>query len=444
MKVKTFSVWRLISLVTAAHILIAISVIVCRDLTFENQIFLIYFPNFTREEMKPDLTAMIPSLDNLSLVDSSCDTISRKSICWRSGKNRKCTSDWPDVLTQPESEMPIFLEGSTQSGGLGHAFRSFISLAVIAAENRLTLRANLISGGHGDNASAVKERIFGNYYFSRIPQSCSGSEIHNVSIRNVASVVTWLRHQGRKNGTCIVISLVDRPDPDDSKIDPCSIRKAYRTAQWSRIHRLLIPRPMDICHERIAGECNVRISVHLRRGDILRGPAKQQIHWINTRGSPNLVYTTLIKQILSRLRRQRRVADVTMHVELDGGNLSHVIDLDGSFNDFTAVVNHNLGEKISLGPKDTLDTLEDTCQSHILIGSSSGFSHLQAVLCDKTVVIALPMFAFSYEYLPNVILAAKKPEQAVNFRRFDNNFSFPLYSVEHRSLERMLRRFAII
>jgi hypothetical protein len=197
--------------------------------------------------------------------------------------------------------------------------------------------------------------------------------------------------------------------------------------------------------QKIKGErCNPLVSVHLRRGDLLHGSPKEQIHWISTRGSPNLVYSNLMKQILHPLRGRGLVARVTMHVELDYGNLSHVIDLDGSYTDFTAVVDQSAGEEMFLGPKSTLVALENICRSHVLIGSSSGFSHLLAVLCERTVVIALPMFAFSYDYLPNVISAHEVPGQTIKFSKFNTQFSFPIYFVDEKKLERILYRFGIM
>jgi hypothetical protein len=148
-------------------------------------------------------------------VRSHCDRVASKQVCWQSGKFRKCTSVWPDSLLEPDSEMPMFLEGSTQPGGLGHAFRSFISLAVLAATNQLTLRAHLICGGHRDDPSAVKEQIFGDYFFHLLPKTCTKTEIHCVSILNLSSVVMLTRQQVKANGTCVVFLLLDRPNPDD-------------------------------------------------------------------------------------------------------------------------------------------------------------------------------------------------------------------------------------
>ena len=395
------------------------------------------------ESPKPKMEEIKSDLVNPPHIDMGCKSVPQKIVCWKSRKDSKCTSVWPDVLIRPENEMPIFLEGWTQTAGLGHVLRSFVSLAVIAAANRLTLRAHLVSGGHGDNASAIKERIFGEYFFSPIPNTCIQTETHKVPIKKVTSVVKSIRKERKMKGTCAVILLTDRPDAEDDKIDPCRIRTAYRTAQRLRLH-LTMPPSMEGCKGKNSGQCRVRVSVHLRRGDILRGTPKAQIHWIQSRGLPNPVYFNLINQVLSLLRRHGRVADVTMHVEMEGRNLTQVIDLDGSYSDFTGTVNKFAGETISLGPRDTLDTLEDICRSHILIGSSSGFSHVQAVFCDQTVVLAVRMALASYDYLSNVILVDPVPRQVVKFTRAGYNFTFPMYAVDEKRFEKLARNFTII
>ncbi len=119
------------------------------------------------------LIQAISLVTELPHVNIDCDAVASTPVCWQIGKHKKCTSVWPDVLIQPDSDVPMFLEGRPQAEGLGHAFKSFLVWAVIAAKNRLTLRAHLTTGGHGDADSVIKERIFGDYFFSPMPDTCT-------------------------------------------------------------------------------------------------------------------------------------------------------------------------------------------------------------------------------------------------------------------------------
>ena len=53
------------------------------------------------------------------------------------------------------------------------------------------------------------------------------------------------------------------------------------------------------------------------------------------------------------------------------------------------------------------------------------------------------MWAFSYEYLPNVIAAVEVPGQAVKCNMAGHDYTFDLYSVEMEGLGEILHRFRI-
>jgi hypothetical protein len=147
-------------------------------------------------------------------------------------------------------------------------------------------------------------------------------------------------------------------------------------------------------------------------------------------------------QVLRHLRARGGPSlrlEAVMHAE-GSPNISAVVDLNRSYSDFGRSA---VGETRSLGARTTTEALTDTCASHVLITSKSGFSHLIALFCPSTVVVAVPDW-ISYAFLRNVLLVAEQAPPSVDINVSGTVLTFPLYSIDPRAFDAILRSFSVI
>ncbi len=179
----------------------------------------------------------------------------------------------------------------------------------------------------------------------------------------------------------------------------------------------------------------------MRRGDIVRSTKDQinKLKMLAGRGVPNKCAADLLFQVLKHLRtHSEKQFEVVVHAE-DSTNISAVIDLDRSYSDFGS---SSFGETRSLGPGNTTQAMADICASHVLITGKSGFSHVLALFCSSTVVVAVP-FWHSYSYLRNVLVADQTPGQ-VSMNISGSVLTFASYSFGAQAFTSILQSFSVV
>jgi hypothetical protein len=135
----------------------------------------------------------------------------------------------------------------------------------------------------------------------------------------------------------------------------------------------------------------LRVAVHIRRGDVVNRTKDAYNRWVF-----NSAYLDFIPKLLARVKTRLPISLVLF---AEGANsTTHVPDvLPNIFHDFSL-----LHENVSLGPTDVHLALGALCSADLLVTSSSGYSHLAALLCKKPRVLAVPFWQ-SYVSLPNFL-----------------------------------------
>ena len=394
-------------------------------------------------------------LSSNQLADQNwCDTMRWKPICWTQGQ---CTGGWPEFLFHASyaayayaadsihhNNQTIFLEASVHSAGLGHSLMSLNGLIQIAIKHRLTLRVNMDAAGSGHGLSSdFANSIFQNHFYAALPlASCYVPEIISVGYADLASIVTNIRQTMKSS--CVVIQLRDSEYPTtEDGFNVCGFRSALR---------LLLPTPSFIVKDSMT---LMRIAMHLRRGDILNS-----LDLIKLRGVPNQCAANLLLQVLavagkfvadrvysgdimpdleSNIKSTiEPIIEVIIHAE-ESRSISAVIDLDGSTSDFG--ISSVLGEKRILESTTAMmqEVLESICSSHILITGKSGFSHVLALFCKNTVVVAVP-FWHSYSYFRNVLVVEEDiADNQVTMVILGSVLTFPAYTFRAEALQLLLQ-----
>ena len=178
----------------------------------------------------------------------------------------------------------------------------------------------------------------------------------------------------------------------------------------------------------------------MRRGDIVRPLVRSKLlELVARRGVPNKCALDLLFQVLKHLMiHSRQQSEVVVHAE-GSKNVSAVIDLDGSYSDFGT---SDFGESRFLGHSNMEQVMNDICKSHILITGRSSFSHLLAMFCKSTVVVAIP-FWHSYAYYRNAILAEISAEPFF-MNVSGSNLSFAQYVLNPEAFSTILQSYNVM
>jgi hypothetical protein len=307
---------------------------------------------------------------------------------------------------------------------------SLNSLVNTATILRLTLRVDMRFAGGGHAVSSdFSSSLFEDYFTAALPARCSDLRIIPVKYDQLSTVVSKIRKETNASNLCFVLRLTNKYPTTEAGFNPCGYRAAFR---------VLLPRPTNL---RCLGPIGrVKIALHMRRGDVVTADDRAaQLKLVGWRGVPNKCAADLLFQVLTQLRAcSGAPLDVVVHAE-GSHNISAVIDLDRSYSDFGGSA---VGESRSLGPGNTVQAMADVCASHILITGKSGFSHVLALFCTSTVVVAVP-FWHSYAYLRNVLVVDQAPS-TVAMNISGEVLSFPSYSLQARAFTSILQSFAVV
>ena len=367
-----------------------------------------------------------------------CNTLRSKPICWNQSS---CTGTWPGFLFRPEINNWLFLEAKPQKAGLGHSIFSLNGLIQVAIRLRLTLRVNLRTAGSGHSISReFANSLFEDYFFAALPAECRKPHIIRIKFKKLPAEVSRIRNESNPGNLCYIFLMMDTGYAlTEQGFNPCGVREALR---------IRLPRPTNLrclaapaAPRRPAAAAAIRIAIHIRRGDVVRRRDRgTMLRVVATRGVPNQCAEGLLLQVLAHLRaRSASPLEVTVHAE--GSRSIHaVVDLDGSLSDLGRSSPH--GEARRLGPARAEEAVADACGSHVLVTGRSGFSHLLAVFCESTAVVAVPMWS-SYAYLRNAVVASETPGGHV-MRIAGAELAFPTYSLDPEAFDSLLRSFGVV
>lgn len=314
---------------------------------------------------------------------------------------------WPSSLFYPRGKCLYFLEGREKLSrdGLGHSFFSFNNWVVSAERLNLTLRVRFKTDSHKRkklNSSRLIEYFFGDSFFAEIPHGCPLVR-RKVRYQKLPDVVETHRNKcwSASRRLCTVF-VVTKPPNTDNSVNVMGYRNIFH-------ERARVKPPLQ------ANE--LRISVHIRRGDIV-GNLKRTHKWIS-----NAAYFDLLRSVFKSSKSSS--IHVILHVE-GWRPPAYVPDIyDGKFTDFSPLQHH--GATVQFGPKDETEALNMMCGSHILIASISDFSFLAALLCEYTITLAVPRRTFLTD-LENVLTLEPLEHEQVDFHnrsiRVVSRFSF--------------------
>lgn len=289
-------------------------------------------------------------------------------------------SKWSKEVLQLDYRCPIILSGHHQISGLGHSFMSYNSLVAMSSFYRITLNATFPEGlSHGVKAEHIAPFFTGDIFRSRFPHSNCKKTIC-VDIDSVPSAIEEARSSCNQGPVCV--RLTTNASPSESLIDVESYRKNFQVPQevLTELHQL----PFFQKHY-------FRVAIHIRRGDIINSTKPMNNRWIY-----NKAYIEFLPKLVKRIRTK---LPIILIIFAEGAEtINKIPDVTvNTFDNFSAI-----HDNITLGPTSMELSLATLCSSDIVITSTSGFSHLSAILCEKPGILAVP-FWHSYEGIPNLI-----------------------------------------
>lgn len=302
------------------------------------------------------------------------------------------------MLLRPDPSCPLFLEGSSQQAGLGHAFLSFAALITLAEQNNLTLRSRWPVGreSHAVNSTLAQLFFFNGYFY---PPVTTPNKIL-VDVKSSESLSTAvLKFQKACNSTnSVIFRLAASPKPRRvAGIDVCGFRHAFE----HNPHRSKCGGP---------GLPTFNITVHIRRGDTTN-LTRQAHRWVSNRAYVDVIVG--LRERVHALFPSRHVQVILLAEGADAPQ--RVPDYNGSMTDFTALLHPS---PVLLGRLDALGAFDDMCTADILVAGKSGFSHLAALLCKKPMVVFFPSwlpYSFSPQAVPVKTQSRRLPRSSITF-----------------------------
>lgn len=319
--------------------------------------------------------------------------------------------EWPAALLSANESCPLYLEALHQVAGMGHSFMSFNHVVVLAAELSLTLRTqfSIEGGGHGADANITRQYFFGESFNAAVSpfRACPVTVVHNEkALREVVQEAKNSCYRGAP--VCKVFRTEELMGPSEAGLNVGMFRKMFELHEPMRLKsrhdvrsKFLSPwRPADSA---VGKKYCIAIAVHIRRGDLLKyigGNTRKA----EQRFVPGAAYITLLRKFVGTLLRMFGSTPALRVILLCEGMRFdlQVQELDGSYADFAHIFRAEHVEVLA-GPDGDVETFDIMCNADILVTSTSGFSHLSAVLCKKPVVLAIP-FWHSFDCVPNALV----------------------------------------
>ena len=377
-------------------------------------------------------------MDGRGSTPKSSSAHRRRAARWHS---------WSPAVTTVNISCPYYLhldDTFRNPFGIGHALMQFVSFMAVASRYKLTAIARF------ELACATKtyhpqDRMarcipfdtnsstgyfFGEYF---------GGDI--VLPPNRTSLTKWwLTTRLRAHNTCNVavemsrhVFMKDMTPKNDAFFDTAGFRAAFRS-QHGRAARLALwssqTRP------------DVRIAVHIRRGDALSAAVADRL-------TPNSAFLHVVGQVMRVLKGHCSVRPwkVIVVFVVEGGRIGprgriDIPDVDGAYSRLHGTAPPAgwpaAQYRMKLESGTVLDAFEALCWADVSIGGRSGFVQAAAYLCEAPVFLVAP-FWHSYAVIPNALeMRVLNSTKTYKIRRSKKVTIHDKFDVDEGSLQEML------
>ena len=297
--------------------------------------------------------------------------------------------EWPPQMFSPDHQCPIWLKGVGQSGGpgFGHRFMCFNHMLTVAAQFNLTL--------HGTWGS---DEIFGPLVHREVPAECTEEVIANWDALPDAVA----RHRAECDKLrpppprCVVLRVETPFTPVELGLNHVMLRRLYTLPETVQARAFVHAWQPDNMPDR----SRLTVSVHIRRGDVLDAA------WY-TRQVPNRAFINVLHDLLPVLKPFAQGSPIHVVLHVQGTDTpTNVPDMimdagEEPNNNFEKML-HMHEVDVTIGTTGDLDTFAQMCEADVLITSKSGFSHSAGTVCERPVILAVPMW-HSYLCYPNAL-----------------------------------------